>query len=388
MKLRLLLVTRDRYRLPLAPSLRRKFDALSTEFDLRILASGSNDSRDGDERFLLAPELARLDGPAFYTALPGRVASALRAFRPDAVLVQGTHETAAVLIGRRFAGLSVPVILDLHGDWRAATRLYGSPLRRMLNPVGDVVSRAAIRRADGMRTVSDFTTGLVRELGREPSAVFPAYVDPATFLETPPTRLPDRPTALFVGVLERYKNVDGLVAAWRMAAERVPGAVLHVVGRGRQEALVRRLVDDSPSRTVHTTSLSPAEVAGALDHAWALVLPSRSEGLPRVVIEAFCRGRAVVGSRAGGIPDIVQHELNGLLVEADDPGELADALVRLLSDRALARRLGAQARHDAAGWISTPEVFARRVLHLVESATSRTRRVVRDREVQVASGSR
>jgi len=372
MKVRLLLVTRDRYRLPLAPSLRRKFDALSNEFELRVFASAAEGDQDGDERFELVRSLPALDGPLFYAALPGRAARTLRAFRPDAVLVQGTHETAALLLARRLARLDVPIILDLHGDWRAATRLYGSPLRRLLDPVGDAVSRAVVRRVDAVRTISDSTTRLVRDLGRDATAVFPAYVDLASFLERPPAPLPGRPTALFVGVLERYKNVDGLVAAWRVVAERVPDAALHIVGGGRQLPLVQKLVAEWPAATTHTPRLTPPEVALALDEAWALVLPSRSEGLPRVVMEAFCRGRAVIGSRAGGIPELVEHERNGLLVDGNDPGALADALVRVLTERRMAERLGAQAHEDAGRWVSTPEEFAWRMRDLVERSRSET----------------
>lgn len=365
MKPRLLLVTRDRYRLPLTPSLERKFDALGDEFELRVLASAADEASSSDERFELARPLPRLDGPLFYAALPTRAARMLRTFRPDVAIVQGTHETAALLLARRLARHDVPIILDLHGDWREATRLYGSPLRKLLNPVGDALSRSVVRRVDAVRTVSDFTTRLVGELGREPAAVFPAYVDLASFLDRPPAGLPQRPTALFVGVLERYKNVDGLVAAWRDVVKRAPDAALRIVGRGHEEALVRELVAESPTAT-HTATLTPTEIARALDAAWVLVLPSRAEGLPRVVIEAFCRGRAVVGSRAGGIPDLIENGRNGILVDGDDPETIADALVRVLSQRALVERLGAQARNDARRWASTPEEFARSVRALVE----------------------
>jgi glycogen(starch) synthase len=186
--------------------------------------------------------------------------------------------------------------------------------------------------------------------------------------------LPERPAALFVGVLERYKNVDGLAAAWRRAAARAPEATLHVVGRGRETDTVAQLVAGFPRQTTYRTQLTAPEIARALDEAWALVLPSRSEGLPRVVIEAFCRGRGVVGSRAGGTPDLVEHERNGLLVDAEDTDGLAGALVRVLSDRALAERLGAQARLDAPRWASSPEEFAERLDELVRRARLDKRR--------------
>jgi glycosyltransferase involved in cell wall biosynthesis len=371
MKPRLLLVARERYRLPLSGSLQRKFAALERRFELRVLASAAEAEQPGDERFQLVRPLPTLDGPAFYAALPTRVARELRDFQPDAVLVQGTHETAAVLLGRRLAGVDAPVILDLHGNWRAATRLYGSAFRRALDPVGDVVSRFAVAHADAIRTISGYTTGLVRELGRQPEAEFPAYVDVVSFLDRPPAPLPHRPQALFVGALEAYKNVDGLVAAWRLVAPRVPDARLWVVGRGHQVAHVRRLLADLPVQTAWTPRLSVREVAAALDRSTALVLPSRSEGLPRVVIEAFCRERAVVGARAGGIPDLVEDGANGLLADPEDVEGLAENLVRMLSDRMLAGRLGRRARASAQDWISTPEDFALRLAELVERARGR-----------------
>jgi glycosyltransferase involved in cell wall biosynthesis len=68
----------------------------------------------------------------------------------------------------------------------------------------------------------------------------------------------------------------------------------------------------------------------------------------------------------GGIPDVVKHEVNGLLVPPDDADALRAALERLLSDRALAERLGAAAHETAAAWRTTPEEWARRVAALVD----------------------
>jgi len=254
------------------------------------------------------------------------------------------------------------VILDVQGDWHEATRLYGSPLRRLLNPLNDALAAPAVRGADAVRTVSTQTTGLVRALGVEPAAVFPSYVDAPAFLERPPVPLPERPRAVFVGVLERYKAFDTLVAAWRLAAPRVPDAALHVVGDGSLRDLV-------PHDVEWSQRLTSEEVAAAMDDSWVFCLPSRSEGLPRVALEAASRGRAIVGGNRAGIPDVVEHGVNGLLVDPDDPQELADALVRILSDRAYAERLGSAARRTGEEWAVTPAEYAEKLRTLIACAS-------------------
>jgi glycogen(starch) synthase len=372
-KPRVLFVGRTQYRLPLNPSLRAKFGALEQELDVRVLASSPADSPTADETFVLVPPLPvrRLDGVAFLLSLPVRVARELRSFRPDVVLVQGAHEAAAVLLGRAWARSPARVVLDIHGDWRLATRMYGSGARRLLNPLADRVAAYAVRHADGVRTLSDFTTALVRDAGAEPTAVFPAFMDVELFLERPPEPLPEQPAALFVGVLELYKNIDGLAAAWRLAAPRVENAELRVVGTGARVGVVEQLLRDLPAQTRWVPELSSEEVAAELDRATCLVLPSRREGLPRVVVEALCRGRPVVGANTGGTAELVRHGENGLLVDPEDTAALADALVRILSDRPFAERLADTARASAEPFVATPEEYAESVRALVAAVGAR-----------------
>jgi glycosyltransferase involved in cell wall biosynthesis len=284
----------------------------------------------------------------------------LRAFRPVAVLAQSPYEAVAALVARRLAGVRTAVVLDVHGDWRTFTRLYGSPLRRLAAPLADALAAAAIRRADAVRPVSPYTERLVRELGVEPAATFPAFMDLDPFLG-PTTPLPDAPVALFVGVLERYKNLDGLLEAWRLTQRRVPEARLRVVGQGTLAPLVEA------AGVEWTPSLPAAGVAAALDAASVLVLPSRSEGMGRIVLEALCRGRAVVATNVGGIPDLVRDGENGLLAASTDPVALADALVAVLSDRPLLERLTTAARPSVEPLLTTPEDYAARLRSLVDA---------------------
>jgi glycosyltransferase involved in cell wall biosynthesis len=365
------MVGRSRYSLPLSPPLQRKFQALEVELDVRVLGSAAElDGRDPRFRLVRPVRPRVIDGAAFYALLPLRVARELRRNRPDAILVQGAPETALALLGRSLARSRAKVIADVHGDPRAATRLYGSPLRKALSPLADLLARRGLRGADGVRTLSPFTDRAVRSAGAEPTASFAAFIDLEPFVAGPPAPFPERPVALFVGVLERYKAVDVLAEAWRLAAPRVPNATLHLVGRGRLRDVVARLLAELPTQTRWTASLPTAGVVCALDESSVLVLPSRSEGLPRVVVEAFCRGRGVVGTRAGGIPDLVVDGQNGVVVPPGDPHALADALVRVLSERSLAERLGARARTSVGPWLATPEEYAHRIRELVEKVVS------------------
>lgn len=367
-KPRVLFVSRERFRLPLEGSQKRKWDAVTEVVHARVLAAAAEGWATRDGTFHLVPRARPrlLDGALFYLLLPWRIVRELRDFRPDAALVQGVHETVAFLIARRFARSPTKVILDVQGDWRAATRLYGSRSRRLLSPLNDALAPIAVKRADAVRTISAHTTEIVRALGVEPAATFPPYVDAAAFAGSAPAPLPERPTALFVGVLEHYKNIEGLDAAWRLVAASLPEARLHLVGKGSRSDVARALVHDLDVRW--DTELDAEGVAAALDASWLLVLPSRAEGLGRVLVEAASRGRALVGADRGGIPDVVAHEENGLLVDPDDPPAIAHALVRILTDRALAERFGAAARVTGDAWTVTPEAYATRVEALVRRA--------------------
>jgi len=342
-KPRVLLVSRTRYRLPLDPAVGAKFDAMGRELEVHVLATGSGSGAG----FTLFP-----DSASFWPLLPWRLARELRRVRPAAVLCQTPYEAAAAIVARRLAGARCRVVVEVHGDWRASTRLYGHRSRSLLAPLGDSLAAWALRRADAVRAVSPFTERLVRELGVEPADSFPAYMELDPFLG-PRAPLPERPAAVFVGALEATKGVDVLAEAWRLAA---PDASLRLIGDGPLASVVERLGVSWDRERVPAGT-----IAAALDEAWVLVLPSRSEGMGRVVVEAFCRGRAVVGSRAGGIPDLVEDGVSGLLVPPGDAAALADALARMLSERALAERLGEGAAAAAAPWLQTPAEYARRL---------------------------
>ena len=345
MKPRALFVGRTRYTLPLAPGLARKWEAIGERLDYRVLGCAERAGTVGDERFeLLRPvRPRRLDGVAFYALLPFHVRRSLRRARPQAVFAESPQIGAAVVVGRALAGRPrARLVVEVHGDWRYATRLYGSPLRRVVSPLSDALSGWALRRADAVRALSPFTARLVEEAtGRPAAGSFAAFTDLEAFTERPPLPLPDSPSVLYVGALEAAKGIETLAAAW----SRLPDARLVVVGRGSLAPVVGQLGVE------HLPELAPEAVAARMDAATVLVVPSLTEGLGRVIVESFARGRGVVASATGGIEDLVTDGIEGLLVPPGDAEALAAALGRVLSEPGLAERLGsaARARFEALG---------------------------------------
>jgi glycosyltransferase involved in cell wall biosynthesis len=86
------------------------------------------------------------------------------------------------------------------------------------------------------------------------------------------------------------------------------------------------------------------DVAELLAASELFVLPSRTEAFPNSLVEAMASGVPSIASRVGGIPELVEHDVNGVLTPAGDPAALADAIVSLLADEQRAVRLGAAAR--------------------------------------------
>lgn len=357
---RVLFVGRGRLSLPLAPWLQKKWDALSEVLDLRVLNAGTGS---GDARFHMLPGDAR----SFYPRLPVEIARTLRSFPAEVIVASDPYVAVAARTGRALARSRAKIVVEVHGDPRTLTRAYGAPARRLLSPLADAIARSGIRNADASRALSDFTSSLIQEVtGRPATARFPTYSDLSAFADPAFVAIPDEQRVVFVGALEAYKNVDGLAAAWREVAAALPDARLVVIGKGSRNAVIDRVVADLPEQVEHHAELPPSEVVAQLDAARALVLPSFPEGLGRVCLEAFARGRPVVGTNGGGIPDIVTDDHDGILIPRADTEALVVALRRVLEDKALVERLGNAARETYTRWHQTPEAFARAYRDLVD----------------------
>jgi glycosyltransferase involved in cell wall biosynthesis len=153
--------------------------------------------------------------------------------------------------------------------------------------------------------------------------------------------------ALFVGHLTRVKGVDVLLKAF--AQTRLPQLRLLIVGDGAERNPLQTLAAELgvAERTTFAGAVSWQEMPPYFAASDFFVLPSRSEGMGIVLLEAMATAKPVIGSDVGGIPSLVVPEKNGLLVTVEDDADLCAALSRLTEDAALRGRLGATARQMA-----------------------------------------
>jgi glycosyltransferase involved in cell wall biosynthesis len=182
------------------------------------------------------------------------------------------------------------------------------------------------------------------------------------------------PTVTFAGRLTPEKGADVLLRAFARVRERCPEARLLIAGTGPAQASLRELVKTLALGDVAELrgQLSGDAFEELLDRAWVHAVPSRwPEPFGITATEAMMRGTAVVASDIGGLAESVQHEVTGLRVPAGDEHALADALTRVLSDRAYAERLGSAGRARARELFSL-ESCVSRFERLYESLRSST----------------
>ena len=184
--------------------------------------------------------------------------------------------------------------------------------------------------------------GLAAGVGRgEQYRVVHNGVDAGRF-SAPPEPVPGR--LLFVGRLATQKRPDVAVRAFARVRELHPEAELHIVGDGPARREVEALASFLDLRAA-VRFLGPRDdVPALLSRAACVTLSSDYEGCPFTVIEAMAAGAPVAATRVGGVPELVEHGVTGLLVEPRSPEALAAAVSELLASPERASRMGAAGR--------------------------------------------
>lgn len=311
-------------------------------------------------REALSKPLVALALPAYFWRYRRAAARAVAEFRPDVV-----HAHWWIPSGSVGATLCAPLVVTSHG----------SDVRLLENvPVTRPLARRVLARASAITTVSRF---LARDLGRllpglgTPIEVLPMPLDVDHFASGRSEAKASPPRILYAGNLVASKGVDVLVEAVALLNRKGIRCELRILGQGPELAPLQELARKRD--IAHAVSFSPFVSQSAMPAEYGrstvTALPTRghAEGLGLTLVEALLAGSAVVGTPAGGIPEVVIDGETGLIARDGDADHLATQIGRLISDPALRARLvecgseRARERH-AAG------VAAARFIQLYENA--------------------
>jgi glycogen synthase len=297
-----------------------------------------------------------------------RVARALARIGPDVVETPEFHAPGLVAALRARLDRRAPrVVARLHTPSFLTSSLDGESPDLDLR-AGEVLEAASVRCAHVITSPSEALAGVVCRRWRLPSGrvrVVPNPVDDELFA---PAAQEEETTGriLVVGRVEPRKGQHLLVEALPAVRDAVPEAHLRLVGAdgGTAERLARRAGELGVSEAVtFEGARAREELPSAYRSASVCVVPSRFENFPYTCVEAMACGRAVVAARGGGLPEIVSDQVDGLLVEPEDPGALARGVTGLLLDAAERRRLGSAARARVLSSFAGRAVAARMAEH-------------------------
>lgn len=312
--------------------------------------------------------------PGVRAGLPDpRIAWELARFRPDVVHVVGPA-CLGIWVTAAARALGLPVVSSYHTDLPGYLPGYGM---RWAEPLIWPALRAVHNRAVRNLCPSQHTRRELRSHGVRNVGIWRGGVDTERFhprhrsLEMR-ARMSDgridAPLLLYAGRLAPEKNVDLL--AWVLDA--LPGTRLALVGDGPARADLERVFADLPVSFLGF--LRGGELSAAFASADVFVMPSCTETLGFVVLEAMSSGLAVAAANAGGIPDMVRDGENGLLFDPESRTEAITAVGALLGSTGRRRFLAQQGRKTAENATWSNET--RKLLREYERAIAHSRRGV------------
>ena len=378
-------VSSARYRQPLDAVDARKWRLLAqlSGYDFRVIGfSTSLAPRCFYEgaRFYLLPQaaVAPIRYLTIFKLAPILLAWLTLRHRAKIIVAQSPFEGAIGAAVKRFLGkfgMRPRLIVENHNNFEEDLFLQRRvPLEGLYRRLMLTAARYAFRHADAIRVISTSTSQRARHYAPTlPQVRFMTFSDTEVFRRTARTVAVDEAVDIvYAGVLIPRKGVHHLLRAFAQLDQ--PSATLHLVGKAENgdyaTALQLQAQELGISERVRFCgAVSQAELAQYFAGARVMVLPSLSEGLGRVVVEAMLLGTPVIGSRVGGIPDLIRPGETGLLVEAGDEADLLAALKQIY--RADVKAMGAAARAFALEYFS-PEKYADGYRQLFELALDRS----------------
>jgi glycosyltransferase involved in cell wall biosynthesis len=278
----------------------------------------------------------------------------ISSFKPDFIHFQEIPDRVAPLFALMFKGFS-KIIWTIHDPAEHSGRDARLALDKR-------ILRGAARRIANVLVAHGMTCG--REIRANKHLADRVIVSEHGVLMVPDRVSPpgDSGTILFFGRMEEYKGLDILVGAAEILDQRGLTYTMIIAGEGPELARHKHRLARSANVRVIDGFITAELALDLFQNADVVVLPYKDATQSGVVAAAFGNHRPVVASRVGGLPDVVEHGVNGLLVEPNDCTALADTLQEVLANPNLLARLHRGVKATAEGklnWDNIASVMVR-----------------------------
>ena len=248
-------------------------------------------------------------------------------------------------------GIKLKVLIDVHGEWEKTPFLYRGkkPSHFVLNCIRRIGSYV-LNNGDAIRVVNKALYKKIASVTSKPIHILPMYTNLEFFLKEPTTQklgFGQNKQVLFAGGLYYIKGVQYLIQAMSEIIKQIDNLSLIIAGEGPLKNELQLLTKKFEIQdSVHFIGHVSKKILKDLYYSSSVVvLPSLSEGLPRVILEAMACARPVIATDVGGISELIKDGENGFLVPPADYMALKQKIDSLFTDMRLSKELGENGRN-------------------------------------------
>jgi glycosyltransferase involved in cell wall biosynthesis len=226
-----------------------------------------------------------------------------------------------------FPQLSVPIVVKMNGTITYFKNEANQPVPEHILKM----EQAILNQAAAVSSASRYTA--------DKSAVYLSYPKPIAVLyngidtNIPKTNIAKKPKqVIFTGTLVEKKGIYQLAKAWNIVNKAIPDARLLVLGKGPQQKVKAYLNADAESSAIFKGHVATKDLYSLLQESSISVFPSYAEAFALAPLEAMASGTTVINSNRTSGPELIEHEINGLLINPDDVEQIASAIIYILNN--------------------------------------------------------
>lgn len=313
------------------------------------------------------------------------IVNKIKEIDPHIVHVHGTD-----MYGFALRKLEYPTLLTVHGILSQEAKIFnpnsglGERLyQRIKGLFNSYFERSTLQSINHIIVISPYVKKMIEEY----TAAKMYYIDnpiDERFFQLENKTVNNR--LLFVGMIRARKGILNLLKAINEIRHHIPDVCLHIIGKvfePEYEKILKEYMEQNQlnENVIFRGRLDEKELYQEFEECAILILPSIEESSPMVIEQAMAVGKAVVATRVGGIPHLVQENVTGLLVNYGDVQGLVEQISRLLLDSEKRIRMGIEAKKEAEKRFKLSAIVKKTRLLYFEIVNSRSKNVSKNKGI-------